>query len=489
MPGDNKKSFLDWLVQGAQDARDAKVGAVGAGTVRQLYNEGKSKEAQEMAKNLAIQQGTALVNFIPAGFAANKGLPWVMTNMALPVLGGEVVNEGTRKVSNNKYNSFGNFVYNWSKLANVANGTFMETPLRFIADMSNPAYWATYGKALSHTIEGLQSLTNAYNNLPVKIKFTPRENFRYRNIGGDNTGVLDLLESGIVRPPSAKPIQETKGINLTKDFTVPFFGHKGKMVDAKSYLGKWFVGAEDVGNFYKPYRNQWGYTSKEPLSINDVTINRRIFPKMTNSPYIEINKIPRLVSNAVRIKNMKMGYTGVPGNFMENFPKYTGRIWLTDNINLANHFAIRPPKSEGKIFKVFYEPAKNKVVSAPKYDHLTHWKYLPYDFVDNQFIANSNFNINNIKFKTENVPIIKNNTINTADDIVDKVFNSDYNILELPNIYEGVSMGFVNSKPTYFNTLKNTDIILKRNTPHVVLPIDKSKWSLLFKDIDKLLVK
>lgn len=48
------------MVQGAQDARDAKVGAVGAGIVRQLYNEGKSEEAQEMAKNLSIAQGSAL---------------------------------------------------------------------------------------------------------------------------------------------------------------------------------------------------------------------------------------------------------------------------------------------------------------------------------------------------------------------------------------------------------------------------------------------
>lgn len=60
MPENNKKSFLDWLVQGAQDARDAKIGAVGAGTVRQLYNEGKPEEAQEMAKNLTIAQGSAL---------------------------------------------------------------------------------------------------------------------------------------------------------------------------------------------------------------------------------------------------------------------------------------------------------------------------------------------------------------------------------------------------------------------------------------------
>lgn len=489
MPGDNKNSFLDWLVQGAQDARDAKIGAIGAGTVRQLYNEGKSEEAQEMAKNLAIQQGTALINFIPAGFAANKGLPWVMTNMALPVLGGEVVNEITRKVSDNKYDSFGDFVYHNTPLSRLKDGTDSNIFVKGFSEMLNPAYLFPYGNAIGSAMDGLQSLTNAYNNLPIKIKFTPRENFRYRNIGGNNEGVKDLITSGVVRPPSNETLPKSKTILLRKTFTIPFFGHKGKMVDAKSYAGKWFIGTEDFGNFYRPKRNQWGYTSKEPLTINDVTINRRLFPKMTNSPYVEINKIPRLISNAIRIKNMKMGYTGVPGNFMENFPKYTGRIWLTDNINLANHFAIRPPKPEGKIFKVFYEPAKNKVVSAPKYDHLTHWKYLPYDFVDSQFIPNSNFNINNIKFKTGNIPIIKNNTINTADDIVNKVFNSDYNILELPNIYEGVSMGFVNGKPTYFNTLKNTDTILKENTPHVVLPINENKWSLLFKDIDKLLVK
>lgn len=218
-------------------------------------------------------------------YTAPTWIPWAATNVVLPLLGGEAANEVTRKVSNNKYNSFGDFVYNGSGLANVANGTFMETPLRFITDMSNPGYWAPYGKAIGYAMDGTRTLYNAYNNLPVKIKFTPRVNFRYRNIGGDNTGVVDLLESGIVRPPSAKPIQETK--ILTKDFTVPFFGHKGKMVDAKSYLGKWFVGAEDVGNFYKPHRNQWGYTSMGPLTINDVTINRRVFPKLTNSPYIE----------------------------------------------------------------------------------------------------------------------------------------------------------------------------------------------------------
>lgn len=80
MPVDNKKSFLDWLVQGAQDARDAKVGAVGAGTVRQLYNEGKSEEAQEMARNLAVIQTGALSLFPTAGSLFSYGLlPTVVT--------------------------------------------------------------------------------------------------------------------------------------------------------------------------------------------------------------------------------------------------------------------------------------------------------------------------------------------------------------------------------------------------------------------------
>ena len=80
MPGDNKKSFLYWLVQGAQDARDAKVGAVGAGTVRQLYNEGKSEEAQEMSKNLSLIQTGAISLFPTVASLVSYGLlPTVVT--------------------------------------------------------------------------------------------------------------------------------------------------------------------------------------------------------------------------------------------------------------------------------------------------------------------------------------------------------------------------------------------------------------------------
>ena len=96
--------------------------------------------------------------------------PWIAKNVVLPVLGGEVVNETTRKLSDNKYNSFGDFVYNGSGLANVANNTFVETPLRFITDMSNPAYWAPYGK-ITQTIGPIidKSISSTVGNIIGEI--------------------------------------------------------------------------------------------------------------------------------------------------------------------------------------------------------------------------------------------------------------------------------------------------------------------------------
>lgn len=288
MPGDNKQPLWQRILMGGaiaeapsvMTAAGHKIEKDGTVTVDNQNDAG----VKQLRSSLPVI-GSAPILSVAATNPATY--PWIAKNVALPVLGGEVVNEGTRKVSDNKYNSFGDFVYRNTPLSRLKDGTDSNIITKGFAEMLNPAYLFPYGKVVGYAMDGARSLSNAYNNLPVKIKFAPRENFRYRNIGGDDEGLKDLITSGIVRPPSAKPIQETGKINLTKDFTVPFFGHKGKMVDAKSYLGKWFVGAEDVGNFYRPYRNQWGYTSSRPLTINNVTINRRIFPKLTNSPYIE----------------------------------------------------------------------------------------------------------------------------------------------------------------------------------------------------------
>lgn len=94
---------------------------------------------------------------IPAAFGASavlagaiatapKWIPWVATNVVLPALGGAVVDDVTRGISGNYYNSFGDFVYRGSGLNQLTDGTWAETPAKFLADMTNPGYWSPYSK-------------------------------------------------------------------------------------------------------------------------------------------------------------------------------------------------------------------------------------------------------------------------------------------------------------------------------------------------------
>jgi hypothetical protein len=209
-----------------------------------------------------------------------------MKNMALPVLGGEVVNETTRKVSDNKYNSFGDFVYHNTPLSRLKDGTDSNMFVKGFAEMFNPAYLFPYGRAVGYVMNGARTMYNAYNNLPVKIKFTPRENFRYRNIGGKD-GLNDLLESGIVRAKQEVEPEIVRGINLNKSYKYPYFGGKGELIQTSGYDGKYFLGAKDIGNNFRRPKSTGGLIPINELTINDVTINRRILPKLTNSPYIE----------------------------------------------------------------------------------------------------------------------------------------------------------------------------------------------------------
>lgn len=295
MPGDNKQPWWQKMFMTAAIAENP---AVMTASGHKVENDGSVSVDNYNDPGVIQLREKALPTAVKAGLLGGTGVyalgaygplamvNFGMKNIALPVLGGEVINEVTRKVSNNKYNSFGDFVYNGSRLANVANGTFMETPFRFITDMSNPAYWIPYGKAVGYAMDGARTLSNAYNNLPVKIKFTPRENFRYRNIG-NNDGLIDLLESGIVRAKQKVEPQLIKGINFNKTYSHPYFGGKGQLIQTGGYKGKWFVGAEDFGNNFRRPKSTGGLIPINNLTIDDVTINRRIFPKLTNSPYIE----------------------------------------------------------------------------------------------------------------------------------------------------------------------------------------------------------
>lgn len=68
---DTNKSFWQKLLESGQSARDARLGAVGAQQVRDLYNEGKYEEAQELAKQYAKANTTGIAL---AGGAASTGL-------------------------------------------------------------------------------------------------------------------------------------------------------------------------------------------------------------------------------------------------------------------------------------------------------------------------------------------------------------------------------------------------------------------------------
>lgn len=104
--------------------------------------------------------------------------PWIAKNVVLPVLGGEVVNEATRKISNNYYKDFGDWLYRSTPLDNWTKGTLAEIPTRFVTDMSNPGYWTPYGKIVNGFKNTVSTITKPYNK-SVKIDFTPRGALRY----------------------------------------------------------------------------------------------------------------------------------------------------------------------------------------------------------------------------------------------------------------------------------------------------------------------
>lgn len=106
-------------------------------------------------------------------------IPWIMKNVAIPTIGGEIINDVTRKVSDGYYSSFGDFVYRSTPLDDWTKDTWAETPTKFVADMTNPGYWAPYGKIVNGFKNIVPTITKTYNK-PVKIDFSPREALRYR---------------------------------------------------------------------------------------------------------------------------------------------------------------------------------------------------------------------------------------------------------------------------------------------------------------------
>ena len=81
--------------------------------------------------------------------------PWILKNIALPIMGGELVNEITRKISGGHYDGFGDWLYRSTPLEDWTKDTWLEEPIKFATDLTNPGYLAPYGKianGLFHSI-------------------------------------------------------------------------------------------------------------------------------------------------------------------------------------------------------------------------------------------------------------------------------------------------------------------------------------------------
>lgn len=106
--------------EGGMAARDAKLGAIGAQQVRDLYSEGKNQEAQDLAKQYAKANTTGIAL---AGGAASTGLLGDLmitgaTTSADTFIDGDVDNFGTNLLTNVSADLLGNGV---GKIVNFKN--------------------------------------------------------------------------------------------------------------------------------------------------------------------------------------------------------------------------------------------------------------------------------------------------------------------------------------------------------------------------------
>ena len=87
-------------------------------------------------------------------------VPWIAKNVVLPMLGGELVNNITRKVTDNQYKDFGDWLYRSTPLENWTKGTWAETPTKFVVNGANPGYWAPYGKITNTLFKSIPEIVN-----------------------------------------------------------------------------------------------------------------------------------------------------------------------------------------------------------------------------------------------------------------------------------------------------------------------------------------
>lgn len=222
----------------------------------------------------------------------------------------------------------------------------------------------------------------------------------------------------------------------------------------------------------------------------------------------------RPFKNYKRISRMKESFTGVPHRATyqdghvtmdDNFHKYNGTIWTTDSPELARQYA----EGNGKVFKVLVEPDKLKMLETPTPNKKEYfpWGHLPYrlngdkiEFTDYELKESQIFDsiedglafsktVNNPNRTPEGVRKALEKSLTakiggtTTDDIVNQSYINGFDGVNFYGIYDGYRM--IDGNPV---DVINNESVYNPHVPHLVLPENKSKWSLLFKDLNDLTI-
>ena len=346
MPEDNKKSFLDWFVQGAQDARDAKVGAIGAGTVRQLYNEGKSEEAQEMARNLAVIQTGAISLFPTAGSVFSYGLlPTVVTEGV--GLAASSIGYNVGKTLDKQYKT------SWiapslGTLSGLFRGGAAWKGFSKLTQTGNIPYWGITKQYLSDIVlpdmidSGIKYITK--NNPILKERLWKTYN---RDLGiSQNLEFSPPKQNGIVKDdtimlihgdPASTGVYTTaagigRGISTIHHYPIM---KNGKLLPTR----------DKYTDYYGPVQNMLFWGENKP---HGWTLNKSFDDFIDNLKYDTNHKILSSTDKKVLYVNPDMTSSEIPYRFIfgdamklngieRNTPsKELGTEWITNAVNLKD---------------------------------------------------------------------------------------------------------------------------------------------------------
>lgn len=242
-----------------------------------------------------------------------------------------------------------------------------------------------------------------------------------------------------------------------------------------------------------------------------------------------LGKIYNLGKKVKYIKNLDEFYTGVPHKPLKEDPTkfmdveapknndYT--LWSSDDLDYARMFATNYGSSEGTIYKVLIDK-KLKLLDTPtpKEGEVYSWENLPFTYKKNGVVEqHPGYLMKTGIFKNKKSSLDRNTDylyINDPKDskqlLQSRGFEDVSDVLD-PRKYLQKKLGYVPDTDNFVNSVSQegkfqgvrfnkifdggvdienkmhfypiNEVVLFKNTPRILIPENKSKWSLLFKNI------